>query len=157
MIRRLGLLILRSVAGVAIRRETLELSVCRLFMTRIAIHHRVCANQWKAVLVTLNRLDVGVPALDRVAGLAVRAHLPAMNIRVAIRALAAYICKNRLGVARGASYVGVHPTQRVLRLVVIEFWDRADRFPSCLGMAVLTGNGQRAMRAPRTVVRGAPP
>lgn len=88
---------------------------------------------------------------------AVRTHLSAVNIRVAVRALRTYIRKNRLGVASSASHIRVHSAQRVFRLAVIEFRNRANRLPSRLGVAVLTGNGQRTMRAPRTVVRGTPP
>ena len=105
----------------------------------------------------LNRLNVGFPALDRVTGLAIRTHLSAMNIRMAIGALRSNICENGFRMALRAGHIRVHAAQRVFRLFVIEFGDRADRLPSRLGVAVLTGNGQRAVRAPRTIVGGAPP
>ena len=157
VIRRLRLLKLLRMAGVAIRRETFELSVGRLFVTRIAIHHGMRSYQWKAVLMILNQLTVGFPAFDRVTGLAIRTHLSAMNIRMAIGALRSNICENGFRMALRAGHIRVHAAQRVFRLFVIEFGDRADRLPSSLGVAVLTGNGQRAVRAPRTIVGAAPP
>lgn len=157
MIRRLRLLKLLRMACIAIRRETFELAGRRSFMTGIAIHHGVRAHQWKTVLVILNRLDIGVPALDRVTGLAIRAHLSAMNVRMAIGALRSYIGKDRFGMALRAGHSCVHAAQRVFRLVVIEFGDRADRLPSSLRVAVLAGNGEGTVRAPRAVVRRAPP
>ena len=157
VIRRLRLLKLLSMAGVAIRRETFELPGRSSFMTGIAIHHGVRAYQWKTILVILNRLDIGVPALDRVTGLAIRAHLSAMNVRMAIGALRSYIGKDRLGMALRAGHIRMHAAQRVFRFVVIEFGDRADGLPSSLRVAVLAGNGEGTVRAPRAVARRAPP
>ena len=150
-----GLLKPLSMAAIAIRGEPLELPRCRTLVTRIAVHHRVRANQRKTVLVILNRADVRLPALDRVAGFAVGAHLPAMNIRMAVRAFTPNIRKHRLGVTRRARHIGVHATQRVLRLTVIKFRDRADRLPSRLRVTVLAGNYQGTVRAPRAVARRA--
>jgi len=58
--------------------------------------------------VVLHRLDRNVPALDRVAIFAGSAHLSAMDVGVAIGALAAYVGEYWLGVALHTSHVLVH-------------------------------------------------
>jgi len=144
-------------AGVAIRRKAFELSVGRLLVARVALHHRVRAHKRKTVLVILNRANVRLPTLHRVAGFAIRAHLPAMNIRMTICALRSDIRENWLRVTLRTGHIRVHAAQRVLCLVVIEFGDRADRLPSRLRVTVLARYGQGAVRTPRTIARGASP
>ena len=101
----------------------------------------------------LNRTDIRLPTLHRVAGLAVRSHLSAVNIRMTIRALRSDIRENWFGVALRTGHIRMHATQRILCLIVIEFGNRANRLPSRLGMTVLTGNREGTMRTPRTVAR----
>jgi hypothetical protein len=55
--------------------------------------------EWKAVLVIADLLHGDVPALDRVALRAVRPHLAAMDVRVAIRAVFANVRKYGFHVA----------------------------------------------------------
>ena len=157
VIRRLGLLELLRMAGIAIRREAFELSGRRSLMTGVAIHHRVGSNQREAVLVILNRADIRFPALHRVARLAVCAHLSAMNICMAIRALRSNIRENWFRMALRAGHVRMHAAQRILCLIVIEFGDRADRLPSSLRVTVLTGHSQGTVRTPRAIARCASP
>jgi len=73
-----------------------------------------------------------------------------MNVRVAVLASLSHICENRLHVALDASDPLVHAAQGVSRLIVIEFWDRADRPPTLRGVTVLAGNVQISVRAVRT-------
>lgn len=86
-----------------------------------------------------------VPPLYRVTCLAIWPHLPAVNVRVAVGAILSHIREQRLRVALHAFHLFVHATQRIFRFVVVEFRDRADRPPSGSGVAVLTGNVQRAV------------
>jgi hypothetical protein len=58
--------------------------------------------------MVLDRLDRDVPAFDRMALLAVGAHLPLMDIGVTVGAASAHIRKDRLGVALRAGHAGVH-------------------------------------------------
>ena len=77
-----------------------------------------------------------IPALHGVALRAVRAHLAAMDVCVAISAVLAYVCEYRFHVALGALHFFVHAAQRIVRLVVIEFGHRADRAPAGRCVAV---------------------
>ena len=77
------------------------------------------------------------------------AHLPLVDVCVAIRALHPNISEDRLGVALRAAHTLVHAAQRIFGRVVIEFRNSADRLPSAQGMTVLTGDAQTSMRAAR--------
>ncbi len=98
-------------------------------MTRIAIQHRVRADQGKPILVILNRLYLNVPALYSVAAFAVGSHLSPVDISVAVAALRTDVGKNRFGMALGTGHVLVHATQRELGFVVVELRNVADRLP----------------------------
>lgn len=79
---------------------------------------------------------------------AVGSELSAVNVRVAIGAVLPHIGEDGLDVALRAGDFLVQPAERIARGVVIEFGDRADRAPARVGVAILTGNGQRAVRTP---------
>ena len=99
------------------------------------------------------RLKGYVPADHAVALLAIRSHLPAMNVGVTVRTPSAYVTEYQLGMALDAIHLCVHSQQRIAGLpVVIEFRDRADRLPTRLGMAILAGNRDGAVRV--TCLRG---
>ena len=149
VIGRRGRLVALGVAGVAIGGQTDELPRCRAFVAGIAVEHGMRAHQRKAVLVVLNRLDGNVPALHRMAALAIRAELATVNVSVAVPALVADIRKNGFGVALRAGHVLVHAAKREARFVVIELRDVADRLPRRECVAVLAGNRQRSVRAAR--------
>ena len=76
---------------------------------------------------------------------AVGAHLAAMNVRVAVGAIFADVGENRLHVALSAGHFFVHAAQRVFGFVVIKFGNSADGPPASGGVAILAGNGERAM------------
>jgi hypothetical protein len=116
------------------------------FVTLLAFHHSVCTKQRKPVEVLLDRLNRDVPAAHRVALGAVGAHLTAMNIRVAIRAILADVREHRLEVACRAVKFFVHAAKRITRGVVVEFRHGANRNPACAGVTVLARNGKGAMR-----------
>ena len=124
----------------AIRRHRLELAVARVLMASIAIYRGVRARQREAVIVILYLLYRNAPPAYRMALLAVRAQLAFVNVRVAVLALVAHVREHRLHVARSTSHSHVHAAQRILSLIMVEFRDRADRFPALRRMAVLAGN-----------------
>jgi|SRR5579862_8795339 len=66
---------------------------------------------------------------------------------MAIRAVLAHICEDRLGVARDAIHFFVQPAQRIFRLVVIEFRNCANRLPTRARVAVLARRLQVSVRA----------
>jgi len=72
-----------------------------------------------------------------------------VDIGVAILAVLPHIIENRFDVALGAADRLVHPAQRIAGLIVIEFRNRPDGFPSRGGVAVLTGDIQIAVRTVR--------
>jgi len=99
--------------------------------------------------VLIDLLDRNVPALDRVTLFAVRAHLPLVNVSVAIGTLRSHVAEHRLRVALRAAHAFVHAAQRILRGVVIEFRNSPDGLPSSQGVTVLTRNTKAAVRASR--------
>jgi len=121
-------------------------------MARIAIQRRVRPNQRETIHVLIDLLNGDVPALHRVALLAVRAHLPLVNIRVTSGALRSYVGENQLGMALRAAHAFVHAPQRISRGVVIEFRDCSNRLPAAQRVAILAGNAEASVGAPR--VRG---
>jgi len=115
-------------------------------MAVVALQHRVRTDQWETILVVANLLQRNLPALHRVAALAVRSKLAAMNIRVAIRTIATHLFEDQAHVAFCAGDFGVHAAQRVARVIVIELRIGADRLPTRVGVAFLAGNRRSAVR-----------
>ena len=83
-----------------------------------------------------------IPALHRVALLAVGAHLPPVNIGVAVGAILPDIRKHRLHVALHAFHLLVHAAQRITGLVVIEFRHCFHRAPAGGRVAIFAGDVQ---------------
>jgi len=115
-------------------------------MAVLALHRGVSAEKREAILVILDLLYGIVPTKNRVALRAVRAHFALVNIGVAILTILAHICEYRFYVALRALHFLVHAAQWIVRFVVIEFRDRANRPPARSGVAVLAGNGERSVR-----------
>jgi len=138
-----------QMAGIALRRQSVENSRRGPFMALLARHGCMRAEQREAVLVILDLLWRDVPALHRVTLFAVRTHLPAVYVRVAVRAILPYVGEDRLYVALDARHLFVHATERVVRLVMIKLRHRADRTPPRRRVAILAGNRQRPVRTPR--------
>ena len=107
------------------------------------------SHQGEAILVVLDRLQGNRPAAHVVTTLAVGAHLAAMDVGMTVSASCAGVGEHHLGMASGARYTLVRSDQGIAGLVVIEFRNGSYRFPADRGMAVLTGDLQSAMRAPR--------
>ena len=133
----------------AIGGQSLVLADGGAFVAGLAIGDRVRADQREAVLVLANGFQRDRPAVDAVALLALRSHLAAVNVGMAIGALVAHVGKHRIGMALLAGNVLVQAAQRVPRLVVIEFRHFADRLPAAKRVAVLAGNVELAVGAAR--------
>ena len=139
------------VAGVACRRQRLELAVGAPFVTGVAVNRRVGTRQREAIIVLLNVFDSDCPSADGVALLAIGAELALVNISVAVLAALADVGENHLHVTPGAGHGSVHAAQRIARLIMVELGNGADRLPATRGMTVLAGNGQVAVRTMRTL------
>ena len=94
----------------------------------------------------LHGLQDDVPSFHRMALLAVRAHLPAMNVRMAIGAMCSCVGEDRLRVALSATHAGVKSSEGIFRFIVVEFWSGANGLPPHRGVAVLARNREIAMR-----------
>jgi len=70
------------------------------------------------------------PTLYRVTLFTARAHLPAMNVGVAIGAIGPHVCENGLSVTLGTGNSLVLAAQLVFGCVVIELRDRSNGLPS---------------------------
>lgn len=115
-------------------------------MAVFALHGGVRAQQREAILVIFHLLDGDIPALNRVALRAVRAHLPLVNVGMAVLAIPAYIGENWFYMALDALDFFVHAAKRILRFVVIELRHRADGAPTGSRVAVLARNRQGSVR-----------
>lgn len=133
------------VAGIASCREPLELPGSGVFVTGIALHHGMSPHERKAILVVLDRIQGDIPTLYRVAAFTIGAELPAMNVGVAIGAVGTYVFEDEAGVALGAANLLVHAAEGVPGGVMVELGNRTNGLPTGIGVAVLAGNGQRAV------------
>ena len=66
------------------------------------------SHQREAILVVLHCLEGNVPSFDRMAALTGCAHLPAVNIGMAVGAFGAHVGEHRLGVTLHTGHVLVH-------------------------------------------------
>ena len=141
-------------AGDAFGPQAGELADRRAGMAGAAFHSGVRADEREPVLMVLDRLDGDVPPLDRVALLALRSELAAVQIGVAIRALCPHVAEHQLDVAGHAVHFLVHSTQGVGGLVVIEFGLSADGFPARERVATVAGLAERSVRIARRALPG---
>jgi len=146
-----GGLVIGSVARVAVCRHRLKLAVGRALVAGIAIDGGVGPGQREAIIVLLDLLNRNLPSAHGVARLAVRSQLPLVNIGVAVLAALADVGEHRLHVALRAGHGRVHTAQWISSLIVIEFWDGANRFPSGGGVTILAGGVQISVRTVRAV------
>jgi hypothetical protein len=144
-----GVLPFLEMAGIALRREAVENASGQLRVTLDALQRGVRAQKREAILVILHLLNSDIPALHGVTLRAVRAHLAAVNISVAIGAIPADIGEDRFDVALRAFHFFVHSAQGIAGLAVVELGNGADRSPAGRCVAVFTGNRERSVRIPR--------
>ena len=136
-----------EVAGIALRGKAVENSVGELRVALIALSGRVRAEKREAVLVILDLLNGDIPTVNGVTLGAIRTHLAAMNIGVAIRAIFADIAEYRLDMALRAFHIFVHAAERIAGFVVVELGHSANGTPGCGTVAVFAWEGERAVRA----------
>ena len=141
--------VVAGMAGVTRRGETDELAARRAFVAGFTGERGVRSDQRKTVLVLLYVLDGHLPAFDGMARLALRSHLAAMDIGMAVSAFLSNVSEYQLYVTLRARDLGVHPAQRIGRLVVIEIRYCANGLPVDAGMARLAGQVERPVGAPR--------
>jgi len=146
VVRILGLLKITQMAGAACRRQALKLTHCRALVAIFALHGGVSTQQREAILVIFHGLDGDVPALNRMALCAVRAHFPLVDVVVTILTILANVGEHGLDMALGAAHLLVHGSKRVLGFIVVKFRNRADRLPSSGRVAILTGYGEGTVR-----------
>src|SRR5260370_1489141 len=119
-------------------------------MTSVAGQSGVSADEREPVLVLLDVLDGNLPALDRMAFLAVGSELSAVDIGVAVSARVANVRKHQFGVALSArAHRRVHATQRIPGLAVIKIRHRTNWFPTRTGVAGLARKRERAVGTSR--------
>jgi len=137
------------VTGVALRRHRLEPAGCSAFMTGVTIHAGMGAGQRKAIVMLLHLAHVNPPSANGMALLTVGSELAPVNVGVAVLAVLSNAGKYRLDVTLGARDGFMHAAQRIFRLVVIEFWNGADRLPRVCRVAVLARYVQISVRTVR--------
>jgi hypothetical protein len=135
-----GLLVRSRVARVALKRKSLEPAGRGVLVATVTLQSGMSADQRETVLMVPDRLHRHLPSLYGVAASAIRSHLPAVDIGMAVRTIRAGVREYRLRVALRAREILVHAAQRKFCSVVIEFRDRPDRLPPELRVAVLTRN-----------------
>lgn len=114
-------------------------------MALLALHGGMSTEKWESILVILHLLDGDVPTLNGVALGAIRSHLAAVNIRVAIGAILADVSEHRLEVALNAFHLFVHAAQGIVGFVVVELGNGTDGAPTGGGVTVLARDRERAM------------
>lgn len=133
-------------AGVARRCQARKLPGRSVLVTVVALQQCMRAHQWEPILMIANLLERCLPALHRMATLAVGSELPAMNVGVAIGAARAHVLECQAEVALCARHICMHTAQRIAGLVMIEFRIRANRFPTRVAMALHARNRDGPMR-----------
>lgn len=104
MTRCVRLLVGVLVTGVALDGESLELPNRLALMAVRTVQSGVPTNKREPVVVLSHLLKNDAPALDSVALFAVRSHLSAMDVGMAIRAVGSGIREHRLGMTLGAGH-----------------------------------------------------
>lgn len=105
-------------------------------------------DQRETVLVLADGLRGHLPAAHRMAALAIRAHLAAVQVGMTVGAVLAHVGEHGLDVALGAGDFLVQAAEGIASGVVIEFGDSANGSPTRVRMAIFTRNSERAVRTP---------
>ena len=95
----------------------------------------------------LNLLGGNLPAAHGVTLRAIGTKFPAVNVRVAIRAILPDIREYRFDMALCAAHIFMHTAQRIICAVVIEFRNGANGAPTGGDMTIFTGDGEWTVRA----------
>lgn len=133
-------------AADAIGRQACELPGREILVAGVAIGHSMCAKQWEAILVLLNRAHRYLPTIYGMATLALCSHLPAMDVSMTIGAAQPDIRKHRTHMALRAHNFFVHSAKWIFRPVVVELGNIANWLPACERVTVLTRDVERTVR-----------
>jgi len=114
-----------------------------------ALERGMRAEQREAILMGLDFLCVQIPSVHRMALLALCAKLAPVNVGVAVGAFHANVLEIQAGMALRARNSRVHSAKGIPGLIVIKFWDAADRLPAGRSVAVFARDGDRAVRIAR--------
>ena len=127
-----GVLPVFQMARLALGGKAVKNPRSRLPVAVFTLNRRVSAEKREAVLVVFHLLSGDVPALYRVALLAVGSHLTAMDIPlfVAICAILSDILEHGFHVTGDALHFFVHSPQRIVGFVMVEFRYRPDGSPT---------------------------
>ena len=98
-------------------------------MAIFALHRGVRTEKRETILVIFDLRDGNLPAKHRVALRAVGAEFALMNVGVAISAVLADVRKDRFYVTLVTFHFFMHAAERIVGLVVVEFWHGADGPP----------------------------
>lgn len=132
-----GGLEIRRVAGVAVRRHRLKPAGRSSFVAGIAIHCCMCASQRKAIVVLLHVPNGNLPSENGMTLLTVCSQLALMDVSMAILTALSDVREHGPDVTLGARHGCVHAPKGIFRLVMVEFWNGANRSPRIGGVAVL--------------------
>jgi hypothetical protein len=132
-------------------RKPLELAHRRALVAVFALHGRVRSQQREAVLMVFYLLHRHVPALNRVALRAIRAHFSLVHVGMTVLAILPHIREDGLQMALRAFHFFVHAAQGIFCFVVIELRNGLDRPPRRRGMAVFARHGQSTVRTARAL------
>jgi len=69
------------------------------FVTRIAVHRSMCADQWKTILMRVDGLDQNLPASYPMAEVALRSIFPPVKVGMTILTIASHIGENGVDMA----------------------------------------------------------
>lgn len=109
-------------------------------MAVIALQQGMGAYQRKTILMIANLRERCLPTSHRMAAFAICTELPAMNIRMAIRAALTNVFEYEAKMALRARNICMHAPKRVSGLIVIKLRIRPNRFPTCVRVALLAGD-----------------
>ena len=155
VVQRFGSLIVLQMAGDALRAQAGINPRRSSMMAVVASCYRMGANQWKPVAVLLNRRNGHVPAANGVAALTIRPELPAVQIRVTLRALRRSSREYQVRMTTPATDGMMQTQQRKTGLpVMIEFQLAADGFPCRSAMAILATGVELAVGIRLTAADG---
>jgi hypothetical protein len=116
-----------------------------LLVAGTAVYRGVRPKEGKAILMLSYRLHRYTPAANRVAGIALAAELPFVNVGVAVGALRADVAEDQFGVTTTAADRHMESAEWKAGFHMVKVGDRPDRFPAGRSVTVLAGDGQRAV------------
>lgn len=137
------------VAADALGGHEVEIGESTILMTIFAGRSGMSAGEREAIHVHVDLSNGDFPAAHGMTVFASAGHFAAVDVGVAVGALAADVGEDHLGVTVHAVDVFVQAAQRKLGLVVVELGNRSDGLPPVHGVTVLTGDIQIAVGAAR--------